>query len=288
MEWVRRLTVTLLAVSAIAALAIAAVAAAWPRERSFTVVAQTETARISVTSDDGIATVLPWVRVDGLPAQTFEEATLRISSGSVLTLTRQRHGDLFVFIESQDAAPASLVTIEGEVIQLQRDARLAVSLDRTALPDERALSGSVLLPFRGSLELGADIANHVRYTLLSARIMIVESQPLSSERFVIREAALDPGDRATWLDVNAKPAEVAGGFAMIGEDAGIGFVAHAAADHLRIDRLGAASYVIRPSVWDRLAKDPVVSTLIILIGVLGGAVGLADALFKAWSRNPAK
>lgn len=250
-----------------------------PRERGFSISAETEIVDITVNDELGVAARLPVARLASRPDETFPLAALEASAGASLRLMRKRDGDLVISVRWEDAtqALAQLVTRDGDIVELAPGDSLRVSLNRP-LPDGSMSPDTVLLAWSGGIDLGAGVTRQVETTLLSGRVQVLERQPLSGERFALFETQLDPGDHVLWRAADSSAAPAVGGFVHAGVSDALRVTAHAAADHLLVERFGAQGYVLRPSVWDRLANDPVINTLLVVMGLVLTLLGTLMAL----------
>ena len=258
------------------------------RDRTYSLSAVTETVSIVVRDPHGLSARVPAVSVLPSAEKPYELATLKVGNGSHVTLARKREGDLFATVDwpTNEAGSASLVTKEGAIVPLDSGASLRITLDRNAPWSSNArMPDSVLLAFRGEIRVGDDVAHLVERTLLSGHIMVVERQPLHplfDERFVVYQAPLDRGDVVEWQQGHGSdPAQVAG-FVHVGSGEALQVTAHAAADHVLVNRFGAAPYVLRPTFWDRVSRDPFVAGALSWIVVLAALFAFIDVLIKFW------
>lgn len=247
-----------------------------PRDRTFSLSAVTEIATIVVRDPLGVATRLPEVYLSSQPAISFPRASLEADSDVQIELARKREGALHIQVkwtnngENPSSNRARLVTQEGDVLPLQNGENLRVMLERNSRSGSKAsVPDTVVMAFRGELRVGQDVARLVERTLQTGRILIVERQPIVDTRFVASEATLNAGDVVEWRNNQGTAPAVATGFVQVGDGPGLQVTAHVAADYVLVNRYGAASYQLRPSVWDEITRDPLISGGIVLIGVLG-------------------
>jgi hypothetical protein len=251
-----------------------------PRDRGYFVSAETETLRVVVTDPAGTATRLPFVRLGGNADTTYTRAELQISAGVEIQLARKRESDLLVQLNWPEGSGgnAQLVTSDGDLVQLQPGAILRVGLQRPGPePSDAPMQDTVLMAYQGQVDLGADVARLVETTLLSGRVAIIERQPLSAERYVVHQSALDPGDHVLWRTVSGAPSNAVAGFVQVGNGSALQVTAHAAADYMLVERFGAVGYVLRPSIWERVASDPVINGLLLALGFVSTLFGLFEA-----------
>lgn len=265
---------------------------AGPGQSGYSVAARTETVTVRVTDPQGIAAVLPIVDVadPALPGamRSLSGATLEAPAGTEIVARRKRDGTVFLRIDTEAAAKgehALLRDADGVETELPVQAMLPVSLIRPgATPDAPARTDTLLIAFRGAVQIGDDVAPMVEATLLEGKVSIVERGALFGERYVVREAELDPGDRVVWHAAGEVAAEVSG-FIQAGYGEGLAVTAHGAADSLEIIRLGVQSFRFQPLPWDRIASNPLANLTAVVVGVLATFAGFVQAIGKLVARR---
>lgn len=251
------------------AVAVAVVVAIllWPREQIFTLDGRVEVVSFSVA--DPLVSRWRLGRVDLLEdpfagmssARRLEGTTLEVARGTQVGVLRHGVGGVRIRLAAEAGRSAgSLIGPAGEAEALGDWALVVVE------PDERPL----VLPFRGQLTAGDDVAAEVDSMLLSGRVSIVEEQLSGRTRYVAGVRELDPGDRVQFRrESSASEGENAvalvDGFVRA-EPAGfseatnaLALVAHGAAGHVEVHRLGSAGYRIRAKRWARFVHDPLVA-----------------------------
>lgn len=265
---------------------------AGPGESGYSVAARTETVTVRVIDPQGIATVLPVVDIadPGTPGamRSLFGATLEAPAGTEIVARRKRDGTVFLRIDTEGAAKgehALLREADGAEIALPSQAMLPVSLIRPgATPETPSRADTLLISFRGTVQIGDDVAPMVEATLLDGEVSIVERGALFGERYVVRQTKLDPGDRVVWHAAGGATAEVSG-FIQAGYGEGLAVTAHGAADSLEIIRLGVQSFYFQPLPWDRIASNPLANLTAVVVGVLATFAGFVQAIGKLVSRQ---
>lgn len=273
---IRLIASVLLSILVAGAAALVAYSLLAPHERTYNLSATTEILELIVDDEEGVAAVLPVVSRVSQPQENLVRATFEAPHQARLRFMRKSSGDLFIEVTTEGQGEARLVTSAGDVIPVASGEGLRVRLSR---PVEGAAPApdTVLLAFRGELVVGSDVARLVETTLLDGRVTIVERQPFSEERFLLREAILEAGDQVVWRGADDQPVRSVAGFVQAGEGEALHIVAYAEAEHISVERFGARAYNVRPSVWDRLARDPAIAVIVIVFGFLSALAGLLEA-----------
>lgn len=257
-----------------------------PGQSGYTVSARTETVTIRVADPQGLATTLPVVDVpdasDPAGVRRLQRATLEVPKDADITARRKRDGVVYLQIDTTaaDSGRAILTDADGAEITLPERVTLPVSLVRPApTPDMPARSDTLLIAFRGNVQIGDDVARLVEATLLEGSISIVERGALFGERYVVRDARLDPGDRVLWRGSDGGTAE-ASGFLQAGYGEALQITAYGTAQRLEIVRLGVQDFSFEPLPWDRIARNPIANLTAILLGLLAALFGFIEAVSK--------
>ncbi|WP_175497228.1 hypothetical protein [Marinobacter pelagius] len=240
------------------------------RDRIFTLDAVTETASL-VTSDGGIS---DWP-IGGAdlytdPFATQDDGILLPVSANLLIRpgTRvdiQRHGiqDVRLTLRTSEGSAGSIISPGADELILGGWASLTVS------SDERPL----VWPFRGTLEVGDDVASGVDSVLLQGAVNVLEEQLVRDTRYNAGTSELDRGDKARFCNHSSgkecEEATVEGFFRIEPTNQerftealnAIQLVAHGSADHVKVERLGSSGYQIRATRWARFLYDPLLSFL---------------------------
>ncbi len=267
---------------------------AGPGQSGYSVAAHTETVAVQVSDPLGVAAVLPVVEIadPATPGATrrISGATLEAPAGTEISARRKRDGAVFLKIDTgavAKGAQALLREADGAELVLPAQVMLPVSLMRPgATPEAPVRADTLLIAFKGAVQIGDDVAPMVEATLLDGKISIVERGALFGERYVVREAQLDPGDRVVWHAANGAPAEVSG-FIQAGYGDGLTVTAHGTAQSLEIVRLGVQNFFFQPLPWDRIASNPLANLAVVVLGVLATLAGFVQAVTKLVLRRPA-
>jgi len=187
-------------------------------------------------------------------------------------------------------APAVAFLSSGgfQMEPLRGDLRLALS--HVKMPEPRA----VVLPLRGHITVGDDVAEGVRFLLLQGSLAVIEviepprfacwyCPPL---RYISERRELIRGDRIL-LHRNSerRPAaalagEFAVGFARIALGSVMTVSLVTAAEQLYIVSLSGPARAFGPSLWTRVLNEPCISYALALSGLLTG--GVAWILAAPW------
>ena len=239
------------------------------------------TERVSVELTDSILSEwrLPRARlmVDPLKesseAIALRDAVLLPEAGTTVQIQRHGVGVARLQLTIDEGRSVGRIIAEGESERSLGDwAVLIVELE------ERPL----MLPFRGVLVAGDDVAIGVDSILLSGRISVVEAQLIGETHYLAGEQVLDAGDRVRFLEDRSGAAwgaedwghAVVDGFvraesADFSEAANaLSVVAHGRADHVRVERLGSAGYRIRAPFWARFLHDPLIAGFTTILALL--------------------
>ncbi len=213
---------------------------------------------------------------------------LQLNKGASVTLQRHGLGPIHIKVSlpdnetaahlfgSESAKLQSVGTIsykDGESIDLKSWASITVPVNMQPR----------VLPFRGFLTVGDDVANQVDSILLDGLVAVVEEKLLSRGHYIAGEDVLNPGDRVRLLNLNRKPVAMDGFFRAEPPDTfsepenAFRLTAHGKADHARVDRLGSAGFEVFTQPWTRFVNDPV---LAIVFAVIAGLALLLEVFFK--------
>jgi hypothetical protein len=281
--WLRRWILSLLAISIIVWIFVLMVV---PRSSTCSVSAVSEIAEITLRDGRGVEARLPSVtlsrRGSGLQALCCS-LRLVVKDNANIELARKQRGELLIQLSSASSdLPGELIQADGSAIELHSGDVLHVTLSRPSNPESESREpDTVLLAFRGELRLGEDVGPAVERTLLSGTVRIVERHLLTSDRYVVQEAALDPGDTVVWPETKPGHPEVVSGFIHVGHKDALEVVASAASRYLTVLRFGAPPYTIEASPAERLEHDPWLvglATLLIMLAALATVVEVVGTL----------
>ena len=256
-----------------------------PRNNIVTVEADTE-----IVSYKVVNTKLSIFDVEGadLYSDPFSsEPTVHIDqAGSYIRLTentnveiRKRENDDVVYITlSTKSLSVGSIYLPNGSISLGPWANLSIDLTLAPLPR--------LLPFRGKLTLGEDVAPGIENILLSGSVSIAEQQLglFSRERYLLLESKLEKGDRVLVRSATKDEEAVSDGFVRVTYGETLSVVAHTSDGEVHVIRFGSAGYRISPSVWARVINDPSLSWVTALLGILLLSVELILAITQIASR----
>jgi len=250
------------------------------RPNIFTADASTELVTFTVTDPTLSQWELGGARLLTNPLQPAAEAgvlqpdtVLDIAPGTRVRLQRHGVGVLRIELEARRGGGSKSVgTLNdpaGGVRRLGDWALLLVEIEGRPR----------LLPFRGRLTVGDDVATGVDSVLLSGTVSVVEEQLFGRSRYVAGSGTLDAGDRIQFWARNGKtgtlePA-VVNGFVRAEPMTGFSeplnamrLVAHGQAEYVQVERLGSAGYRIRAQHWARFVNDPVLAALTAIVALL--------------------
>jgi len=206
------------------------------------------------------------------------DSTLLIEPGTEIEFNRSLHGPLYLVLRAANGDTAGLILDpSGRRIELGSWSSLRVETPHT---DKTAEGRPLLLPFRGFVDLGDDVTTGVTGVLLEGKVQIAEEELLGNTRYVVNVTTVDRGDRIRLFDRDPDGPAIVEGFVRVGLDEALQIVAHGPADHVLVQRLGSGGYTITASIWRRIMQEPLLASLIVLIGILGAALGALSALDK--------
>lgn len=260
------------------------------RDFAYTVDARTEIAQIDFVGEALADWELPdaWLidnpSNEGMP---IGPGTLLIEDGARVVVSRSGFGPVRIELTRRTrsgahASPGLLRGADGDERTLPSGAVVIVASGRTGIAAEDA----IVLPLQGVVTIGDDVAAGVDAVLLSGAIRIAERQLAANRRYIALEQSLDSGDRVALIcdrqSISCRGGRsVISGFLRIAfqeEQAGFDAVVHGHADSARVDRLGGGTYEVRPSVLDRVIKDPFLSGLGTLLAFALAMVEMATSL----------
>lgn len=246
------------------------------REKIFTLNVSTEIVEFSLTDPLLSEWMIGNARLIDDPFSEGEGGTV-LNDHSVLMLNTgtqvrvQRHGvehTRLLLTAGEQASAGRIEDAEGHSIKLPDWALLLVKDSGRPL----------VLPFRGTLTVGDDVAIGVDSILLSGTVSVVEEQLLGRTHYTAGVEDLDPGDRVQlWRpdESGARVAATVDGFVraepMEGySDPGdaLTLVAHGQADFVQVERLGSAGYQIRAPRWARFLHDPLLAAATAIIALM--------------------
>ncbi len=244
-------------------------------QNGFTISAVSERVAVTIDHQDGLSVRLsPGLTIPRLGLHLTQSALLHLPDRSQLDIARRATGTVYLQLEDPGrSGRATLTAADGQVFDLGGNDVLELSSSPGSAP-------SFILPFRGAVSLAPEIREGVEYLLLSGNATAFE-QPLFGRRRAVLTAQLAQGDEVRWDGDSPNSGhqldapQQASGFIEVGEGEAINVVAHVVATRLKVWRYGAEPYIVQPSKWDAITKDPLVSILAVLFGALG-------ALFVAY------
>lgn len=282
-------------------------AAFWPRGKVYTLNAVTEI--VSIIIADPLYS--EWnLAGASLNRDPFENTWTSepLSDFSVLIMNPgvsveiQRHGveELFVKLECTG----------GSIGAIQEENGAKIELDEWALLKFEPQDMPLLLPYRGYLSLGEDVARHVNSILLAGTVSIVEQKLFGRGHYTAGEESLDTGDRVQlWQPSPEGTPETSLGNSLCGGVAqtlhsrqregytasrldgflrvepaafseaanAMQLVAHGDAEFARVERFGSGGYEIKVQPFHRFINDPILAAL---IGFLGLSVMFIELFSK--------
>ena len=261
-----------------------------PRDNIVTVEAITETASYTVTNAELSRINIHRARLVTDPLSVSAEqyiasidSELRVHEGTRVRLTKREGArKAYLTLVSNDGSVGQVIN-SGEVLELGPWA----SLEFDTADDEFE---PIVIPFRGSLSLGEDVAVGVAAILLSGSVSIAEEQlgVFNQERYLLQRSEFEQGDRIQIKPRTSEGNVVSDGFLRISGQAAATVVAHSSNCEVHIVRFGSGGYKITPSAWVRLTSDPGLSWLTALLGILLLSIELILALssFSAGRMSP--
>ena len=192
---------------------------------------------------------------------------LSLGEGSEIEITKHKNSPMRLMIRSLDTFPSKILMPDGSQITLQKFAYLEIDKGwpRT-------------LPVKAYVTIGDDIANGVNHILQEGQIQLIEKQLFGSDRYIAAEASLDRGDRLVLNNVESDGQPVLNGFLRADENEMISGVFHGKSVTAKIERMGAAGYTIKESIWRRIVSDPFVAIVSTLLGILLIALEIVVAM----------
>jgi hypothetical protein len=250
----------------------------WDRENIFTLDVSTEVVQFSVTDPLLSEWMIGKARliddpfsVGGEGRLLGEHAVLILNAGTQVKV--QRHG-----IEHTRL----LLTADGQIStgRIEDAEGHSTELGNWALLLVEASGSPLVLPFRGTLTVGDDVAIGVNSILLAGTVSVVEEQLLGKTHYTAGVEDLDPGDRVQlWrrdkFTARTYVPAVVDGFVRADPAEGysapldaLTLVAHGQADYVRVERLGSAGYQIRAPRWARFLHDPLLAATTAIIALM--------------------
>jgi hypothetical protein len=93
------------------------------------------------------------------------------------------------------------------------------------------------------------------------------------------------GDVPVWRNKDGTVTPVVSGFVQVGEGPALNVTAYGSASELSAERFGAVPYVLRPTVFNRMLNDPLVTSVGAVMSVVLAFFGLYEIGVKL--RTPA-
>lgn len=195
-----------------------------------------------------------------------------------VTVQRQGVGPMRIRLLSDMESVGHVSLSDGSIIPLGSWATVVIPIT----------SSPKVLPFRGTIIAGDDVASEVDSILLGGKLSVVEEKLFSLGHYTSGEEQIAPGDRVTLLTreeekptldgfLRAEPAEFSeAANAML-------LIAYGNADHARVDRYGSAGFKFKTYLWARFVNDPVTSGF---FAVLALVALLLEVFSKARELSP--
>lgn len=252
------------------------------REHIFTIDADTERVTILFVDPNPFAWQVGSGRIMKDPWED-EMASKRLPEFSSLTIASntevvfQRHGirDLTLILRNPGGSGGVLSVDNGSENQRLGEWTL-LKLSPATRP--------MVLPFRGQLTVGEDVAQDVDSLLLKGTISILEAQLVRATRYSAGIFSLDRGDRVSFWHRRSGQDDLAAavqGFVRVEPSDQEAFteavnamqvIAHANANYARIERFGSLGYEIRAPKWARFLYDPLLAAIAALGAVVFAAI----------------
>ena len=258
----------------------------WPRGKIYTLDISTEV--ISFVIADPLYS--EWDISGGdLYRDPFDDANIIQGLGDFSVLSLNKYVSVEVQRHGVGPVRIKLSCDGGSIGRVEDENGNAYALGEWALITQPLVDKPLVLPFRGHLSIGEDVASLVDSILLGGTISIVEEKKFTRGHYTAGQETLDRGDRVQ-LWVNRSPKEMrSNSHPGCGTDEQInenkmasrldGFVraepasfseavnalqliAHGKADFARVERLGSAGYEVRAQSWVRFVNDPVLGALV--------------------------
>lgn len=260
------------------------VIAFWPRGKIFTLDISTEIVSFQITdplfSEWDVAGAALWLDVfsdEVTEAALAEGAMLVLNPDVRVELQRHGVGPLRIKLECIDCIIGTIEREDAPSIALRDWAVLKLPL----------ANKPVVLPFRGVLNIGDDVARSVDSILLQGKVSVVEEKLFTRGHYTAGEETLDPGDRVQLWQRNKAGETVPGrldGFVRAEPEQqfsepvnALNLLAHGQADYARVERFGSAGYEIRTQAYVRFLNDPVLG---VLLAALASLALLLEFFFK--------
>ncbi len=252
----------------------------WPRHKIYTLDISTEIVSFVITdprySEWDLSGASAYLDPFSDMASELEEASfLELNRGVKVELQRHANGPLRIKLERNEGSVGLVGTPEGNRLELDSWVVFKIPMDEVPL----------VLPFRGFLTIGDDVASLVDSILLTGRISIVEEKLFTRGHYTAGEEVLDAGDRVQlWSydsTASGRSASRLDGFVRASPHADasepLKLIAHGQADYARIKRFGSAGYEVRTQAWVRFINDPILG---VLFAVLASLALILELFFK--------
>jgi hypothetical protein len=229
--------------------------------------------------------------VDAVHPRSIGDARLFIEAGTTVTATRDTKGPLGLdFAAHQDVGIASRMLLkDGSEIRLSSGSGVRIYLNE--------MDSKFMLAFNGSVEIGAVPGPRVDAMLLSAKITILEKQPLFKGRFVLDQREIEPGSFLKLFGRIPKQKTLPHDSVLIRVDTdhlqerdkdAIQIFATSGADEVNIIRFGSSDYLVKPSPWSRIRTDPLAQWLLVTLVVLASFATLLGLFEQTWDSRRSK
>lgn len=252
---------------------LAAILVFWPWESVFTVDAQTTYLEIEVTD----AYPVRWYLTNAVIYDETERGftgQIAFDEGAHISLYRLKDGAILVDVGAQPGTELSAV---GQLYDEYSEPAGPVPVGlQFLMPKENA--GDVAWALAGQITLGDVAASGTRpwrNYLRSGEVRLVGKSFLRDERFDQGIHTLNMGDRFEVIRADGQVAPDYGMVTIPPEDEGAVFhvTYHAKGIKGVISRFGSDSGAIRPSIWARLAGDPVFQAALVALVPLAPLFG---------------
>lgn len=264
-----------------------------PRETTFSLNAVTQVLDVTVSDLKGITALLPEVRIirNAIPKEdggkndiAYTKTIMKVPNKTKLILERKTEGDLLIRFTYEDADSGLVKLIdtrEGLPVPFKTGDSLRVIFEGepSSSKDKKPLE-TLILPIQGNVQIGRPVAPMRELILLEGKVAVFEQDPFSGKRYLARESQLEPGDVVNWKpETKQSPDNIVRGFAHVGIGQGIRLIANTNSEDVQIERFGASPYGLSPSLWDRVAHDPVLGGMLGLLAALGGLITVFEVLY---------
>ncbi len=206
-------------------------------------------------------------------SDSFEPA-----GGALLIFERIALGPLKIYLESAGEGGVGKIYSADDFVAPLGDCVLFQVSDLKA----RAAKGaSLILPFRGKVEIGRELPSAPIESfpvLRSGTVSILGTTILGDSVYTAGSFELDVGDRFEVFGRNEQDTVESTGFVLVNEWPVFTAVSRSVGWGGRVARYGARGYEVGLSVWERISNDGVLQSLWVTFGFASGLVAAARRL----------